>query len=98
MKNTNYINFGEEFKRKSNIIDNYCFKTLRECYDRWSDAKESVYHKYYNLLINNCDSVIDYGIKSYNCNFIILHAIVIKDGIKYYLLITPSHNYYEEME
>lgn len=104
MKKASYLEIGEQFKRKANILEGYKsgyfreFKTLRECYDRWSDAKEYIYNKYYDLLLNNCDRVIDYGVRSYNSMIIVLHALVIKNGVKYYLMITPSYNYYVEIE
>lgn len=103
MKKAKIINFGEDFNRKKNILEGFNtylsdFKTLRQCFTRWSNAKENIYNKYYNLLKNNCDKIINYGIRSYNSMIIVLHAIVIKDGIKYYLMITPTYNWYIEIE
>lgn len=104
MRKTSYLEIGEQFKRKSNILEGYKngyfkeFKTLKQCFNKWSDAKENIYNKYYNLLKNNCDDVINYGVRSFNSMIIVLHALVIKNGVKYYLMITPSYNYYVEIE
>lgn len=96
------LNIGEDFRKKNNILDDfnkgyYTFKKLRDCFDTWSMAKENIYNNYYNLLLNNCDEVIEYGIRGCTRWIITLHAIVIKDGVKYYLMITPSYNWYAEM-
>lgn len=105
MKNVkkNIINFGEDFAYKKGIFNNpqmYDFKSLNQCFNRWSDAKDFIYYKYERMLRENTDNFnfLYYGIKSYNCNIITLHAIVEKNGKKYYLYITPSYNYYEEIE
>ena len=101
MRKREILSLGEDFIKKNSIDKNIQYfneyKTLKECYDRWSEAKESVYHYYYNLLQNNCDCVFKYGIKSYNSMIIILHAAIKKDGKMYYLLITPSYNWYKEI-
>lgn len=94
------INLGEDFKEKRNLEQGEYykeFKTLRECYGKWSDAKENIYNYYKNLLNNNTDKVEKYGIRSYNANVIILHAIIEKDNKKYYLVITPSYNWFNEI-
>ena len=98
-KEKRIINLGKEFKENKNFNMEYWneFKTLRECYEKWSDRKENIYNYYKNLLLDNTDKVEKYGIRSYNCNVIILHAIVEKDNKKYYLVITPSHNYFNEL-
>lgn len=99
-KRLNIINLGEDFKEKRNLEQGEYykeFKTLRECYGRWSDAKENIYNYYKNLLNNNTDKVEKYGIRSYNANVIILHAIVEKENKKYYLVITPSYNWFNEI-
>ena len=99
-KEKRIINLGEEFKENKKMVqEEYYkkFKTLRECYGKWSDAKENVYNYYRNLLNNNADKVENYGIRSYNANVIVLHAIVEKDNKKYYLVITPAHNYFNEI-
>lgn len=100
MKN-NIINLGEDFKKVSNKkidIFNKRFLTIYQCYNRPSQEKENIYNYYYNLLINNCDSVLYYGVKSYNTFKIILNAIIKKENKKYYVLITPAHNYILEIE
>lgn len=95
-----FIELGETFfeNKKMEQGEYYKeFKTLSDCYSRWSDAKERVYNYYRTLLIDNCDIVKNYGIRSYNSNVIVLHAIVEKDNKKYYLVITPAHNWYKEI-
>ncbi len=99
-KEKRIINLGEEFQENKKMVqEEYYqeFKTLRECYGKWSDAKENVYNYYKNLLNNNADKVENYGIRSYNANVIILHAIIEKDNKKYYLVITPSYNWFNEI-
>ena len=99
-KEKRIINLGEEFKENKKMVqEEYYkeFKTLGECYDRWSDTKERVYNYYKNLLNENADKVENYGIRSYNANVIILHAIIEKDNKKYYLVITPSYNWFNEI-
>lgn len=94
------INLGEEFvENKKMVQEEYYkeFKTLRECYGKWSDTKENVYNYFRKLLNDNADEVEKYGIRSYNANVIILHAIIEKDNKKYYLVITPSHNWFNEL-
>lgn len=99
-KEKRIINLGEEFKENKKMVqEEYYkeFKTLGECYDRWSDTKERVYNYYRNLLNENADKVENYGIRSYNANVIILHAIIEKENKKYYLVITPSYNWFSEI-
>lgn len=99
-KTKNIINLGEEFQENKKMEQGEYykeFKTLRECYGKWSDTKERVYNYYKNLLNNNTDKVEKYGIRSYNSMVIVLHAIVEKDNKKYYLVITPSYNWYVEI-
>ena len=96
-KEKNKINIGEDFIEKDLYEYNAEYKTLRECFDSWSDKKEEVYNKYLKLLNENTDKVERYGIDSYNRNVIVLNAIVKKDNKKYYLYITPCHNWYKEI-
>ena len=101
MKNNknNIINFGEDFYKKNSIKNDYYteFYTLNQCFNKWSTFKQNIYNYYYELLKKNSDKIIDYGIRSYNSMIINLHSIIIKDNKKYYLLITPAHNYYMEL-
>ncbi len=99
-KEKNIINLGEEFVENKNFTQEYYtqFKTLSDCYGSWSTAKQNVFNYYKNLLEKNTDKVIQYGIRSYNCNVIILHAIVEKEGKKLYTVITPSYNWYNEVK
>lgn len=99
-KEKRIINLGEEFKENKKMEQGEYykeFKTLRECYEKWSDTKERVYNYYRRLLNDNTDKVEKYGVRSYNSMVIVLHAIVEKDNKKYYLVITPSHNYFNEI-
>lgn len=92
------IELGEEFTENKKITQEYYndFKTLRDCYGSWSNAKENIFNKYRRLLGDNA-KIIKYGIRSYNANVIILHAIVEKDNKKYYLVITPTYNWFNEI-
>lgn len=98
-KQKKVLELGEEFLENSSMEQGYYtqFKRLEDCYTKCSDAKKSVYNYYFNLLKNNADYIESYGVRSYNCNFINLHSIVEKNNKKYYLLITPSHNYFREI-
>ena len=98
-KEKRIIKIGEEFKENKNFNMEYWneFKTLRECYGRWSDRKENIYNYYKNLLNNNADKVEKYGVRTYNANVITLHAIIEKENKKYYLVITPSYNWFNEI-
>ena len=98
-KQKNIIKLGEDFVENKKMNQDYWsdFKTLRECYGKWSGRKEYIYNYYQGLLSLNCDKVLDYGIRSYNSMIIVLHAIVEKDGKRLYLVITPSHNWYSEI-
>lgn len=95
----NIIDLGEDFKRKNNIKVSYFseYKTLNQCFNKWSIYKQQVYNYYYDLLVKNCDKVINYGIRSYNSMIIILHGEIIKNDKKYYIMITPKYNYYMEL-
>lgn len=98
-KEKKIIKMGEEFEENKKMEQGYYtqFKTLGNCYGRWSDAKERVYNYYKKLLNDNTEKVEKYGIRSYNCNVIILHAIVEKEGKRLYIVITPSYNWYTEI-
>lgn len=101
-KSSNILKLGDEtFKRKNNIYyNNYysgSYKTLNQCYDRPSTTKQWIYNKYYDLLLNNTDSILDYGVRSYNTFMITLEAIIKKNNKKYYIMITPSYNYFMEI-
>ena len=92
---------GEEFKRKNNIYYNYFdnnFKSLEECYDRPSTTKQWIYNKYYDLLLKEKNvEILSYGVRSYNTFMITLEAIITKNKKRYYLMITPSYNYFMEI-
>ena len=92
------IMIGEEFVENSSMGQGYYdrFKTLGECYDNWSNAKQRVYDYYLDLLQKN-SNLERYGIRSYNCNVIVLHAITELNGQRLYLTITPSHNWFVEI-
>lgn len=101
-----YIMLGGErflFNEKNNInifnasINNYMFnlKSIYQCYDRPSQTKVYIFNKWYDILKSDTNyDILDYGIISYNCNFIILGAFI-KSNIdnKYYFVdIRPSGN------
>lgn len=72
------------------LVNNY--DDLKNCYERPSDTKIKIDNYWRNLIFNECDEVIRYGVKGYNCNFFTLNAIVKIDGVKYYLYITKTRN------
>lgn len=99
MKKAKTIDLGELFKVKKGLRCEYLkeYKTLYNCYDRPSYAKQKIYNYYFDLLKNNCDDIISYGVRSYNTFMITLHAEIIKNNIKYYVMITPNYNYIEQI-
>lgn len=101
-KSSNILKIGDEtFKRKNNIYYNYFynnFKSLEECYDRPSTTKQWIYNKYYDMLLKEKNvEILSYGIRSFNTFMITLEAIIKKNNKKYYLMITPSYNYFMEI-
>ena len=96
-KEKRYINLGEDFLLKNDLYIRGNYDGLYDCYNRPSGRKAYIFDYYRRLLENNADRVIRYGIGSYNCNIITLEADIIKDGIKYYVYITPSYNYIMEL-
>lgn len=88
------INIGNEnFKLIKDIkiedIKNRDYKHIYSCYDRPSNTKISIFNKWYDILLNNCN-VIFYGICSYNCNMFSLNAIIEIENQKYYIYITKT--------
>lgn len=95
----NIINLGEDFKVKKGLRCDYLkeYKTLYQCYNKPSYSKEKIYNYYFDLLKNNSDDILRYGVRSYNTFMITLHGEIIKDNKTYYVMITPSYNYIEEI-
>lgn len=98
-KKIKYIELGETFKVKKGLRCDYLreYKALYNCYTRPSQSKINIYNKYFNLLKDNCDDIIRYGVRSFNTFMITLHAEIKKDNKIYYVFITPSYNYIEEI-
>lgn len=104
-KEKRIIYFGEDFTEKKGIYKEENtkfsdFKGLYQCYNRPSGAKQQIYEKYEDLLKKNTDDFnkLYYGVKGFNSCIFTLHAIVTKNKKTYYLYITPSYNYFEEIE
>ena len=81
------INLGEAFYEKSSLDYVGNFYSLSDVFGSYSRTKEAIYISYYALLCKNCDEVINYGIRSASRFLITLEADVMKDGIRYYLVI-----------
>lgn len=102
-KNNNIIMLGgESFKKNTRLYYNDyfkdSFKSLNECYNSWSDRKEYIFNHYYNMLVNEKRvNILKYGVRSFNSNIIVLGAIIKKNNKKYYLMITPTYNYFNEI-
>lgn len=89
------MNIGNEFFKlkkyvtmddlKYNRYDN-----LYNCYGRPSTTKVRINDYWRNLIYNEVDEVICYGVSGYNCNFFTLNAIVRIGDNKYYLYITKT--------
>ena len=97
-KEKRYLQIGERFEEKNNLFIRGNFDSLFNCYDRPSYRKENIYGYYLRLLQDNADDVERYGVASYNSMIITLEAIIKKEGKRYYIYITPSYNYYMEIE
>lgn len=97
-KEKRYLNLGEEFKEKNNLYIRGNYDGLYNCYDRPSGRKAYIYDYYERLLRDNADRVERYGVASFNTMIITLEADIIKDGKRYYIYITPSYNYFMELE
>ena len=97
-KEKKYLQLGEEFKEKNNLYIRGNYDGLYDCYDRPSGRKVYIYDYYEKLLRDNADRVERYGVASYNTMIITLEADIIKDGKRYYIYITPSYNYFMELE
>ena len=97
-KEKNYIKLGEDFEIVNNLYIRNNYSGLYDCYGRPSERKAYIYDHYMQLIYQNSDRLLKYGIASYNCHMITLEAEILKDSKLYYLYITPSHNYIMEIE
>ena len=97
-KEKKYLKLGETFQEKNNLYIRNNYDWIYDCYIRPSGQKVYIYEYYEKLLHDNADRVERYGIASYNTNVISLEAIIQKEGKRYYIYITPSYNYFMELE
>lgn len=97
-KEKRFIQLGEQFQEKNNLFIKGNYDYLYDCYDRPSGRKAYIYDYYERLLRDNADRVECYGVASYNSMIITLEAIIEKEGKRYYIYITPSYNYFMELE
>ena len=97
-KEKKYLKLGETFQEKNNLYIRNNYDWIFECYNRPSDRKIYIYNYYEKLLRDNADRVERYGVASYNTMMITLEAIIQKEGKRYYIYITPSYNYFMELE
>ena len=97
-KEKRYLKLGETFQEKNNLFIRGNYDYLYQCYDRPSGRKVYIYDYYERLLRDNADRVECYGVASYNTMIITLEAVIQKEGKRYYIYITPSYNYYMELE
>lgn len=97
-KEKRYLQLGEQFQEKNNLYIRGNYWGLYQCYDRPSGRKAYIYDYYLQLISQNVDRVKNYGIASYNSMIITLEAIIEKEGKRYYIYITPSYNYFMELE
>lgn len=91
------MNIGNEFFMNKKYVEmgdveRLNYDSIYNCYSRPSDTKIYIYNKYYNLLLENTDDVIRYGVGGYNCFMFTLNAIVKIDGVLYYVYITKTKN------
>jgi len=77
---------------KSEDIEGLRYDNIYNCYDRPSGTKVNIYNHYYDLLNENTDEVIKYGVGGYNCFMFTINAIVKIDGVNYYVYITKTRN------
>ena len=97
---------GELFTIKSKTVDEPHYntttwnvlKSLSNCYDRPSPTKVAIHEYWLDWLREvNCDDtdnvVTQFGIRSYNTFSFNYGGIIIIDGVRYVIDITPSHNF-----
>ncbi len=86
-----------EVKNNLNIKKDYELKILESCYNNCSDTKEYVYNEWlkFSRLHN---SGYYYGVASYNSMIFTFDAMIEFEDKKYYIHITPTHNYIMEVE
>lgn len=97
-KEKRFLQLGEQFEENKKLFIRGNYDGLYNCYDRPSGRKVYIYDYYEKLLYDNADRVERYGVASYNTNIITLEAIIQKDGARFYVYITPSYNYFLELE
>jgi hypothetical protein len=87
----NDIKFNVRGIVNNDFIKTLKFDNLERCYARPSDTKISIYHNWYNIILNDSD-ILCYGVGSYNCNIFTINSIIKLHNKKYYLHITPTKN------
>ena len=97
-KEKRYLQLGEQFQEKNNLYIKGNYWGLYQCYDNPSGRKAYIFDYYLQLISENADRVERYGVASYNTMIITLEAIIQKEGKRYYIYITPSYNYFMELE
>lgn len=93
---------NEEFKIKGTMLHSTAISKIYDdfdkCYSRPSDDKKKINKYWYELLCNNCDSVLDYGVCGYNCHLFSLNAIIKIKNKMYYVYITKTKQEIYELE
>ena len=77
---------------KSEDIEGLRYDSIFTCYARPSYIKVNIYNHYYDVLRDNTDEIIKYGVGGYNCFMFTINAIVKINGVKYYVYITKTRN------
>lgn len=97
----NGIDFEVKRPRKNKLeletvlrwVDRYAGRTIYDCYDRPSHAKQSIYDSWLNWYTEDTQDRVDYfGVSGYNCMSFSLQAIYYGDYGIYLLSITKAHN------
>mgnify|MGYP000845910357 CR=1 FL=1 len=89
----NYVKF--ELKKSINYTPYYNIKTLSDCYNKPSYKKQQCYDYWLNFYytLNSDNKIVHPSIKSYNTFMFTIEMLIKINNTKYYLYITPSHNY-----
>ena len=80
---------------KNTTLEEDIRRGLYDCYRTPSDKKKAIFEFISMWFYKNGGRC---GIHSFNCNIITISGYIILNGIQIGILITPSHNYFFQLE
>lgn len=91
-KKLNSIAAGRDFKHKKGLFfsTDLEYKHIKDCYQKPSRLKYSIYVTWLNKLKHQTDELLKFGVKGFNGFFISLHALAEIDNTIVYIVINPS--------